>query len=578
MRSRGGRLSAPLVIVGVGLLAATPAVAYICHPDAKGTRTLSVTGRVDGYALRGATVRVTVNDKHGCLKTAVWRPFHGNSVQAIDGASTACVRVGRSGLGRSVVVPRNPEMPLQFADGARRAVLRPRGVIDVYRGNVFLRRIPRSTRTPAAKIVLNGDRLVVLARGSSQPDRPFRLEVYSTRNGHFLHDWPLVAKPVTLDLEGSVALYSAARYGGLFALRLSDGKTTSFGPVQPGDKPQIDRYGVVYQSNMYERLNRRGRVLMKFLPRSLVRNDFAKTFDSIRTRRPITGFAMDGQRVAVVVDAPGRTCDAVRFWNIPWHYFAARINMRDDLTCAHGLKVGDLAIGGMGAEWIATKAGRAKVIVSDSKKCMERAVGAVRVAAAPLAGDGFVLAYGAAKGSAAGSGAVTLVNWKTEDRVVVGSSSPVRALSVDQNRTAVLRTNGRIDVLDAAGATIGTLRIAPPRAMALRGDELAVLTKADTLEVWNVETQAREHMWRVPEGTRPTLDAHYGIAVFSAGRTVYALQLATGRLATLARVPGSPRVQIEDPGVVYEYNSRSHGFLKFIALATVEHALRSSGA
>ena len=198
------------------------------------------------------------------------------------------------------------------------------------------------------------------------------------RTGRILHSWPLLARPTTLDLHGDVALFTARNSGGVFGLRLSDGKTTLFSPVQPGDRPQINRYGAVFQSNLYERFNHQGRVQMKFLPTSVIKEDFGQTFDTLAPRFRIKAFAMDGPRVAVVLDAPRQACDPVRFWNVPWHSFV-RINMFEDLTCAEGMQMGSkLAIAGIGAEWLATEGGAQRIIVSDSKACIEEVAGTPR--------------------------------------------------------------------------------------------------------------------------------------------------------------------------------------------------------
>ena len=138
----------------------------------------------------------------------------------------------------------------------------------------------------------------------------------------------------------------------------------------------------------------------------------------------------------------------------------------------------------------------------------------------------------------------------------------------------MVRADGRVVVVASDGSEIATFETADPRAIALRGREVVVATKTGTIEVWDVQTEQRIHTWQSPRGTALSLDAHYGIAVFSVGRTVYALRLETGRLVALARAPSSVHVQIEAPGLVYQYNARGRGFMKFMSLDTVEGALR----
>jgi hypothetical protein len=165
------------------------------------------------------------------------------------------------------------------------------------------------------------------------------------------------------------------------------------------------------------------------------------------------------------------------------------------------------------------------------------------------------------------------VKWKTEEEVLVRSPSPALALSVDQDRVAVLRSDRSILLLASDGASITTLRTKSPLAIALRGNDLAVATRAGRLEIWNVDRGDREHSWPLPRGTRPAIDLHFGIAVFSTGRTVYALRLDTGRAVALAHVPSLAHVQIEAPGVAYQYNVDGRGFVRFLPLAAVERSL-----
>jgi hypothetical protein len=528
----------------------------------------------------GSAVDVAVRDLNGC-KAGVWRPFVGRPTQRIRATGVNCGPT-RPLRGRSVVVDDASTLPLLATTGSTRAELGFDGVIHVYRGRVSVVEMSRPVRTRPLKIALDRDHLVVLAEGTYWPDVPYRIEVYSLQGRGFLHSWPLLGRPTTLDLHGNVALFTARNSGGVFGLRLSDGKTTLFGPVQPGDTPQINRYGVVFQSNLYERLNRQGRVHMKFLPSPVIREDFAQTFDTLRPRFPIKAFAMDGPRVAVLLDAPGGACDPVRFWNVPWHSFV-RINMFEDLTCAEGLQMGsELAIGGIGAAWMASEKGAQRIVVSDSKACIEEVAGTLGATATPppLAGDGTLLAFGAPSGSHLEDGSVledesvVLINWKTKGRTIVQLPARVKALSLDQDRVAVARSDENIVVLGSSGAQVATLESHHPSAIALRGRTLVVATADGALDVWDVQTARRMHVWRLPEGRPTSLDAHYGIAVFSVGHSVYALRLDNGRTVKLGHAPSRAEVQIEAPGVVYEYNMGGRGVLKFVPFSAVERALR----
>ena len=122
-----------------------------------------------------------------------------------------------------------------------------------------------------------------------------------------LASWPLAGRPTTLDLHDKLLLYSARNAGGLFALRVTDGKTTLLGPVQPHDTPQISKFGVAFQSNLYKRLNDAGRTLVKFLPMPMVERAFRRTVNELNLRYPIRAFSMDGARAGVVLDMPPKS-------------------------------------------------------------------------------------------------------------------------------------------------------------------------------------------------------------------------------------------------------------------------------
>ena len=460
-------------------------------------------------------------------------------------------------------------MPLVARDGSHRAVLGRDGVVALFVNGTQARTIVRMHKTPPHAIRLDGDRLAVVTAATHSSDRPARAEIYGTETGGLVAQWPLLGTPSTLDLHDDVLLYSARNSGGLFGLRLTDGKTTLFGPVQAHDAPQINEYGIVFQSNLYKRLDR-GRAVVKFLPMPVVRRAFERTFDRLDVRYRITAFAMDGPRVSVVLDVPGRDCDAVHFWNVPWHSFV-RINMRRDVTCTEGLAIGDsLAMAGIAVQWIATKARTSQVIVSDGDKCIEHKAGVLRTPTPPLAGDGLHLAFGGLRSGA--SSGVELMNWKTHTHVALRSTTRARALSVDQNRVALLGQHGQTHLFTADGKLVTRLLTGAPRAIALRGNQLVTLTER-MLQVWSVEQRRQVGSWQLPSNTRSEVDVHHGIAVFVADRSVYALDLRSGRRVALARTPTRPRAQIETAGVAYQFNADSRGALTFIPLATVERLL-----
>jgi len=554
------------------LALSSSAAAFVCHPDAAGTRTLAVSGHVSGYTLQGAVVHVEV-EARGCPKQVFWAPLRSPSPEHAAGGG--CAARTSPTVAHSVIVPTLTPRTLIATASGERATLRG-ATVSLYRGQTLESRFPVTVEQGARKLVLANGRLAILLGASSRLDRPARLEIYS-RGGSLLHNWPLFARPATLALSGDTALFMARGGGGLYALRLSDGRTTFLGPVQPRDTPQISSAGVVFQSNLSERLNRQGRIEMKFVPASTLRADFARTFDRIRLRWPITSFSLDGPRVAIALNAPAGTCDQVRYWNIPWH-FLSRITMADDLTCSNGpgMTIRSVALAGITAEWLATKDGQVKVISSDSTKCIERVIASPRSAAGTLlAADRRLLGF-ALPGTSTSS--VGMMHVLQHDRLSFTqprrSASSIVALTAGSGRIAALGADGRVRLVDAQGNPLATFALNDPRAIALRGTQLVALTGVRTLQMLDTTTGRSVHTWTLPAGISSAVHVAYGVAVLSDTRHVYGLNLRTGKLAVLATTPQPAQAQIDGPGVVYGYNLAGRGYMRFIPLTRIEALMR----
>ncbi len=100
-----------------------------------------------------------------------------------------------------------------------------------------------------------------------------------------------------------------------------------------------------------------------------------------------------------------------------------------------------------------------------------------------------------------------------------------------------------------------------------------MITRAGTLNTYALWSGDLLHRWRLPAGTAPAVDVHYGVAVVSAGRQLVAINLSTGRQRVLLTAPQPVRAHLDDIGVVYAYNVGSGGVLGFIPFAAVERAL-----
>jgi hypothetical protein len=66
----------------------------------------------------------------------------------------------------------------------------------------------------------------------------------------------------------------------------------------------------------------------------------------------------------------------------------------------------------------------------------------------------------------------------------------------------------------------------------------------------------------------------YGIAVVTAGHSVYAINTASGRTQRVAVTPLAVRAQIEPIGIVYAYSTKTRGTAKLIPMSRVESVLR----
>jgi hypothetical protein len=190
-----------------------------------------------------------------------------------------------------------------------------------------------------------------------------------------------------------------------------------------------------------------------------------------------------------------------------------------------------------------------------------------------LVGSGSLL--GVNRWSTNANGIVTrseldLIGPKGLRRIVLGAKA-IFAQSADSGRIAVLRADGTVGIYDAAGKPL--LEVAPTSAkeIALRGNDLLVLTKTRTLEIYDSHSGAFLRSWPVPAGAA-TLDAYAGLAAyanlpqFSGQRfKVHVLQLRTGKDVVVGTGTdvGRPRrvVQLESPGLVYAKNSRTLVFI-----------------
>ena len=499
------------VVGAVALVFTASGLAYVCHPDLPGTRSLGIGGRVDAYELSGG--RVTIHAwVRGCERTIVWQPTA--SASSAGGCTS------------------------------------------------------RPAATLPTRAAADGRHRVVLISGSRNPDLPDRLAVYDARTGTGLHDWPLPASASSVDVARGLAVLSTSN--GVYVLRLRDGRFALLGVKRQGDRPQIGSAGVVFNDDLYKRRSA-GRSLLKFLPFATVTHAL-RPFGPLRVPATIGDFSLDGRSVIFVKKDPTGECDHIGVWTIPWHYSTDLMDEPPICPERHapgGIEA--LALGGQYVE-ILTRYGNVQTLVSSTfVRCIEKVVTRTRLGAGAIqaiAGDGSTLAYAVRTGTSP-----TRVGRLAGQRPSGSAKVPSAArLSVDRGRLAVLGADGRIDVLQN-DRVLRTLEQPGARALALRGNELTVITRTGTLDTYALWSGDLLHRWRLPAGTAPAVDVHYGVAVVSAGRQLVAINLSTGRQRVLLTAPQPVRAHLDDIGVVYAYNVGSGGVLGFIPFAAVERAL-----
>jgi hypothetical protein len=415
---------------------------------------------------------------------------------------------------------------------------------------------------------------VVVTRGVESADRPARLRVYDVRRGRKLRDWPLPLDADSLDVSNGIALFSAADHQGLFAMRLRDGRFAFAGLNRHDDMPQIEPSGVVFADDLYKAHRRNDRTVLKFIPLRAIARGILNTERPVEIARNVGTFTVDGPRVAFVMRDPHGFCDSVAFWSIPWRYVTnAAMEEEDECGTRRHSAITDVAMGGMRLAWRTAEPKRQTVFASTVIRCVERIVArsSKRLATTigPMAADGTTLVF--AINSRRSQSQLAFVDGQQRVDAVLPTPGTVRQLVVDSGTVAVA-TGNRIEL---RGRTIGprTVRTHGLRAIALRGDMLAVLRR-NVLDVYSAASGRRVKRLRVPSGVRPEVDVHYGIAVLTAGHTVFALRLSSGRIVHLASAPGPISAQIEATGVVYRYNLGARGFLAYVPFAAVERAFR----
>ena len=313
-----------------------------------------------------------------------------------------------------------------------------------------------------------------------------------------------------------------------------------------------------------------------------------------KTSGEIEALAFDGTRVAYDVGTgygAKRRCNTVYVWSLRRNV-TTRVSGRqtcgaDDTSTGAGVR--ELALAGSRAAWIVNRGGNTEsgdyLYVAALAKPGERLL-----ASAFRTGDVDGILTGNWLGGLVGARSFLGVDhWATDTRGAVKSArlqrlgarlrdladgtATMTARSTDGRLVAVLRADEAVGLYSTRGKLLRTVTPSTPTEVAVRGVYLAVLTTADTLEVYNSHSGRRLHTWRVAHGAR-SLDVSSGLAAYAApsagggyARVVHVLRLSNGKDRVLATTPPQlVAVRIEPAGLVYAVSrigARETGYLVF---------------
>jgi len=154
------------------------------------------------------------------------------------------------------------------------------------------------------------------------------------------------------------------------------------------------------------------------------------------------------------------------------------------------------------------------------------------------------------------SSQVGLVTAEYRGQDIFRLGNTVRAMSAYDGRLAVLAADGSIRLRTESGVAIRSFVARGATTLALGAKTLVVITRDHRPAVYSVASGRLLHRWMLPRGAAH-VDLQYGIAVVTAGHSVYAINTANGRTRRVAVTPLAVRAQIEPIGIVYAYSTRA---------------------
>jgi hypothetical protein len=152
-------------------------------------------------------------------------------------------------------------------------------------------------------------------------------------------------------------------------------------------------------------------------------------------------------------------------------------------------------------------------------------------------------------------------------RRAASSRYAIRAQTADSGRIAVLYADGSVDIYNANGTRLRTLKPSSATEIVLRGDYLLALTKTQTLDIYNARTGAYLRSWPVQAKAAAELDAYAGVAIYVAqqSRKIHAVLLKTGKDVVVATSKWQLRqsAELEPAGLLYATDRHNLVLLPF---------------
>jgi hypothetical protein len=279
----------------------------------------------------------------------------------------------------------------------------------------------------------------------------------------------------------------------------------------------------------------------------------------IHTKAIIESFALGGDRLAY--DLRGFTsCNRVLVLNLRTNK-TSRVSGKqtcnaDITSTGHGVR--ELAVARTRLAWIINQGGNTEsddyLYIVSLPRPKER-----RLASAMRFGEPGGRQAGKWIGNLVASGNLLAVNrWTTNqdgattssgvDRIVgnrlrriVSSRKAILGQAADNGRIAVLYEDSTVELYNANGARLRTVKVTSGTEIALRGDNLLVLTETRTLELYSARTGALVRTWPLLALAPGELDTFGGLAIYVAhpkytveSFKVHALNLRTGKDVVVA--------------------------------------------